>query len=392
MCEPFEITAQAVVEGEGSLTYAWQARTLGDVIFENESKAVNMIPTKDTERVESKLYYRKNTTEDGQEIYQLYIGGLDENSVLNAVGPGGVIYEKVTTATIGKVGKYVVTASNRVRHAITKTQSYTLVIPWPVQPIINTNLNETGILEGQALELTLKVDAEIADAGSLRYYWFRKAPGAEEFLPLEGQGVNGGYEVNTFKIVGQAVSGQDDEGNDIIYIVDENGMAVGDGYYYCLIENNINGERETIQSDTIRISHRATKPNITVVSDDAYTMQEIGAGNKIEVHADIPAMSGEMVPNWRVEDKDTITYQWFRYYIGNGDLSEDIQKALNGTYEYSHDKDLSSLPDMTEEEIAATRQPSYSPAEAGYYYCMVTNTYNGTTASKISPFFSIADA
>lgn len=388
-CKPFDINAQAIVEDAGNLSYAWQARDLGDVIFEVDAKNVNMIPTQDKVRVESKLYYFK-TIENGQEIYQLWTDDLDEDKVANA--QVGVIYEKVTTATIGKVGKYLVFATNRVRHAVSKAQSYTLIIPAPVQPVITADLPESSILEeGKSYEITLRVNADISDEGDLRYYWFHKAPNANEFIGIAGQGENGGYEVNTCKIKGIAVSGKDDEGNDILYIVDENGMAVGDGYYYCVIENNINGERETIQSATVRVSHTATVPNIALASDDAYTMQEIVAGNKIAVNATIPAMSGEMVDGWRTED-DTITYQWFRYYIGNGDLSEDIKHALEGTYEYNHDKDLSSYPDMTEEEIAATRQASYVPKEAGYYYCMVTNTYNGTTARKISPFFSIADA
>ena len=35
---------------------------------------------------------------------------------------------------------------------------------------------------------------------------------------------------------------------------------------------------------------------------------------------------------------------------------------------------------------------TYQPTKSGYYYCEVTNLYNGTTASKISRFFAVADA
>lgn len=389
-CKPFNIKAQAIVSDAGNLSYKWQARDLGDVIFEADAKTVDMVLTEDEERVEGKLYYFKSTTEDGQEIFKLYSGELDEDSVNNA--EVGAIYEKVTTATIGKVGKYVVFATNRVRHAVSESLSDTLIIPWPVQPVITTDLPESGILEeGKTYEITLKVEAEVADAGDRRYYWFHQAPGAEEFTALEGQGVSGGYEVNTYKIKGIAVSGKDEEGNDITYLVDENGVAVGDGYYYCVIENNLNGETETIQSAITRISHSATAPVITIVGDDAYTLDEIKGAGALRIEAHIPVESGEMVEGWRTE-KDSLTYQWCRYYAAGRELADDIALAAKGEYEFYHDLDLSKVEGLTEEEIEATRQPFYDPTEAGYYFCIVTNTYNGTVASKISRFFSVANA
>lgn len=390
-CKPFTAKAQAIVSDAGNLSYAWQARNLDDVIFAIDSKGVDMIETTDTERVEGKLYYYKMTNESGQEIYKLYSGELDENSIMNAE-IGGVVYEKLTSATVGKVGKYVVSATNRVRHAMTKVQSDTLIIPWPVQPVITTDVNAAEVLEpGKEYEVTLKVVADIADRGDLRYYWYRKTPGTEDFVIQEGQGVTGGYEVNTFKIKGIAVSGQDEEGNDITYIVDEDGVAVGDGYYYCVIENNINGERETIDSAVTRVSHPATAPVVEIVGDDAYTLEEIQGSGALRIEAHIPAESGEMVNGWRTEN-DTLTYQWCRYYAGNSDLATDIDKAARGEYTFNHDLDLSKVEGLTEEQIEATRQPFYDPTEAGYYFCLVTNTYNGTVASKISRFFSVANA
>ena len=42
------------------------------------------------------------------------------------------------------------------------------------------------------------------------------------------------------------------------------------------------------------------------------------------------------------------------------------------------------------QELALSTE--FIPLEPGYYFCVVTNTYNGTTASTISKFFNITNA
>ena len=80
-------------------------------------------------------------------------------------------------------------------------------------------------------------------------------------------------------------------------------------------------------------------------------------------------------------DADTITYQWYKYYKGtNSNIDEDVQDAALGNYTFDND-----IP------IEGETQSIFKPKdnEGGYYYCMVRNTYNGTTADRCSKFFLV---
>ena len=37
-------------------------------------------------------------------------------------------------------------------------------------------------------------------------------------------------------------------------------------------------------------------------------------------------------------------------------------------------------------------KPQFDPYEAGYYFCVATNIYNGTSATTLSRFFSVSNA
>lgn len=394
----FHANAQAITPDAGQLSYFWKGWNLDTGKVIEVEYAITMVETKDTSRVEGKLYYFKATS-NGVESYKLYNGELDADSIINALGADAKVYEKMTSALINGIGKYQATAQNRVRNAYAAVTTFTMIVPRPCPVVISKDLDDSATMaKTDAIKTVLAVKGDITDKGKLTYEWFKKGPGEETFTKLDGE-ETAMLEVAGCKLVNQ-VEESDGSITDVYAFVDENNAGIGDGYYYCIITNNLNKETISEQSNTIRLTHKATAPIVEIVGDDAYTMAEIATDNfALEVTASIPEDCGEMVEGWRTAD-DTITYQWYRYYAGNGVLADDIEKAAQGKYEINHDIDLSDPSKypagLSEEEIAErianSRKPVYDPLEAGYYFCVVTNTYNGTTASKISRFFSIANA
>lgn len=402
----FDASAQAISADAGAISYYWKKWNYDTGVQEEIDFATTFVETADKTRTEGKLYYYNSGTEHDP-VYKLYNGELDEDTLAGA--DIDKVFEKRTVSSINTIGRYQVTATNRVRKSKTPKVSYTLVVPRPEDVTITKDLPDRDILaEDKNYVLTLTVNGSVPDQGKVTYQWYRKAPGAENFIAIE-DGVN-----PTLEIQGYGVSGQDDEGNDIIFLVAENGAALGDGYYYCKITNNLNMEYDgdatnvdengkrrrkmcTISEDTniIRISHAATAPIVTIDGDDSYTLDEVASSTvALTVVAEIPEASGELVEGWRTDD-DTITYQWFRYQSFGSVLADDIEAAAKGEYVVHGDTNLAEYLQKrgaTEEEIAATQKPFYDPTEAGYYFCLVTNTYNGTQASQTSRFFSVANA
>lgn len=391
----FSANAQAIAPDAGQLSYYWKSWDLDTGAVKNVDQAITMVETKDTTRVEGKLYYFEQVTNDVT-AYKLYNGELDEDSIIASLGPDKKVYEKMTSAIINEIGKYQATATNRVRNALKENKTFTMIVPRPVDVVITKDLNDAATMPktGKS-KIALTVIGDITDKGKLTYEWFRKAPGETEFTKLEDK------TASQLEIEGFLVTGLNEDEEEIIAYVDEtDNTAYGDGYYYCVITNNLNKKTTSTQSNIIRVTHVAAAPIVNIVGDDAYTMGEIETeAIALKVEASIPEESGEMVEGWRTED-DSLTYQWYRYYANNSVLADDIALAAEGKYVLNHDTDLSDTSKypggLTEEEIAdrvaKSRQPIYDPLEPGYYFCLVTNTYNGTTATKISRFFSIANA
>lgn len=459
--QSFDAQVSAYSEDAGTITYVAQKldfdnKTVTDF---SASPEVRMIETTDVSRVEGKLYYYAEVNDKGVTAYKLYSYALDEETIIAKLGKKQPIFEKVFAILVDGIGYYTVTATNRVRTAHAKTKSYTMVIPRPKTPSIRTNLAKKDVFvggeiyrEGETYELTLSVDG-FTDRGKLTYQWCVMRPGETEFSPIEG--ATGpdlaieGYVSYTNE------TATDAEGNPYVtktnwVLLNEGGVCAGDGYYHCVIINNLNKEVDAISSDIIKITHQATKPVISLVSKDAYTLSELQGETSLKVSAEIPATSGELVEGWRIADAnalvgaytfksedekivaavpgwkpaeedgaDNVSYTWFRYYAGaGGSVSEDMDKAANGTYEINHDvemypamlkkiEDLRKLAETEHRELtakeqetlakyeavaAAARTPEFHPLESGYYFCVAINKYNGTQAYSISRFFTVAEA
>ena len=425
---PFWGAVEATSEDAGNITYAAQKLNLNKDAVEEAEVEVEMIETTDTERQSTKLYYYKVEKEDGTVAYKLYTKELDPDIVSGTIGStstDGKIYEKVFKVKVDEVGYYTVTATNRVRTATAKNNSKTLVIPAPEQPVINTDLENTDVIEAaKEYALELSVQASCEDRAVLTYQWFHIAPGTEEPKEIEGA------TSRVYSITGwaekQAIESETEPGVVDHYeyiILNDDEYAEGDGYYYCVITNHLNGVEVTRESNRIKVTHEATAPVIEVLSKDSYALSEIETEEiTLKIAATIPEDSGENVEGWRDTETDSIEYEWYRYYfnpdVPGASVDEDIQKSIDGTYVIkTADKSMwgviekqitdiqasidNGLKDPVEgaaeieelrEKALLTLQPEFDPSEAGYYFCKVTNKYNGTEAVTLSRFFTISIA
>ena len=133
---PYTAMAQAKAEDAGQISYYWKGWDLTNKTV-SVNHAVTMVETKDTEKVDYKLYYYKYKSGTGADGEVLYSYRLYPNKPLSEATPDMLpIYEKFTTARIDKPGKYRAFAKNRVRNAVAESCTQKLVIPAPTQVTI----------------------------------------------------------------------------------------------------------------------------------------------------------------------------------------------------------------------------------------------------------------
>lgn len=355
------LDVMAVSRDGGQISYIWKKYHLTtdarlDVVHVITMKSVD-ITAEDFVKEDGVLFYQKDT--DG-ETYILYSGTFGPEAAETL--PNGGVFNKFSTGTINGVGRYVVMATNRVRQSTAIANSTVCTVPYPLSPVIDTNLPASAILDGEEFDTTLTLAASTQDAGKLTYQWLKKAPGETGYAPIEN-----GKGAQLF------IDGEGEKSA-------ENG-GVGDGYYKVLITNNLNKENITIESDPCRVTHAASTP---VVDSGAvnFKLSDIVEQNEfLEVLATIPDESGENCQ--RVDGVDEIKYQWYRYIAGlNGNVEEDVLKADEGTY----------VINGGDRPIESATKSTFQPTDQGYYFCEVTNVYNGTEASKLSRFYRVIEA
>lgn len=356
--------------GDGRISYSWKKYNIDDnelMPIEFTNKFEN---TEDDHRVEGKSYYYNITNINDDSAYKVYTEDIFDPD--DPDYPENGIFERFSSATIDSVGKYFVSVTNRVQNSTSKIGSYTLYVKRPVEPVIDTNLVESGWLkpnledetQNYKLTLTIVVSSSDQEKSKFTYQWQRMMPGTQTWVDIEGA-TEASYTI---------VGGEERiEGSEV--------GRVGDGNYRVLINNNLNKETIQISSASIRVTHGASAPKITIVGRTSFNLAE-AAQNGLKVNAVIEQSEGED----RVlgEGKDGISYQWYKYKTGTGPdttTEKDVEKANAGTYVY--DDDI-----LLEGETGDT----YYPNAVGHYYCMAKNTYNGDEATKISRFFVVTDA
>ena len=368
---PIDVFVQATSDDGGRISYSWIAHKLDNTPLAVTDSGNAFKPTEDTSRNPSKSYWINTispSNDDGWKLYKDNIFDPDDPDY-----PENGIYERYSRMKIFETGKYYVVITNRVKNSTARIESYMLMVKPPVKPVIDTNLQATGVLKPNEnsednYKLTLSVVASSSDQAHSKktYQWQIMAPGTNEWVDIEGA-------------------------NEAEYVIDGSadridGSAVGrvgDGKYKVIVYNNLNKEVKYEESETTRVTHEASKPIITIEGRTTFNQTEAARDGLSLTSVAIDTNAGED----RTED-DSVTYQWYKYKTGTSGRTteEDKDAADAGTYEFDNDIIQPDAAGLVSEGT------TFYPTSTGHYYCMVKNTYNGTEATQISRFFVVTDA
>jgi hypothetical protein len=397
------LITEAIKEDAGQLSYSWKRKELidnktGNTIPFDSKPYFDMRETEDTAPVDGKTYYQKGEND----AYAVFTPPTwDKTDLENYIK----IYERFSAVEVGSTGAYWVVARNRVGAASEEVQSATVIIPNPVTPVIpegkDLPVRETlKVAEDSSVVLTAHAETAVTTenptgAGVLSYQWKRSDTEDGEFIAVEGANSK------TYEILGLY-----DEEVEAIE-VDENNRPFGDGYYKVETTTTLNKESKSIESGICRITHAASKPDIECVTAKKISLDEAKTSGLI-IAATFPELCSEN-HDLRTDLGDKITYQWYRYYAGNSYLEADMAKAALGNYTVNGDdllgddfvKNPNEDKDNPDDDFIkgddtryidlGSQTPEFRPDVAGYYFCEVTNRFNGTTAVRCSDFFNVTD-
>lgn len=374
---PVKLTSAALSDDSGVVSYTWtKVDKTGNAslyLTDGETKFYKPVEYRvtdvlDNERIVNKAYYWKDgdrykviapTTEDNQTPFA-DLRAEDKD-----------IYELVSEATLDEVGKYVAMATNRVGKVFSDDLVATAIyVPMPVAPELG-ELQATGttgkILREDPVSLGLSVvlkdefGNDVSEHGGKdTYVWRRRALGEATPEVLE------------------------DTTEELILTPNDDNIESLEGWYDVIVTNNLNKESLDSTSNAIRVTKPAVQLHVNLVDTERISLAAAQEG--ISVNA-----TGE--EEYR-EAEDSITYQWYKYISAGSDADVDAAAARAGNYEVHGDIAIENLPAgdaLTEAVIASSTTPTLIPPTTGDFFCVVTNTYNGTTASRVSPFYNVVD-
>lgn len=351
---------QATSDDAGAITYTWIKKDVnGELALNSLTSGIEFIETDDTERNLNKIYYQKK--DEG--VYSPYVFSSDSETLGDVIDLLGIqLYERMSRAVINATGEdvlgsYQCRITNRVGRKTERIYGDIALVQGPVKPEItkDISIDNTGIFKEEDNTLDVKVEAN-TDSHSYAEYTLQRSNTADgDYEPVETKA-----NTNSFTIAGADYGEADD----------------GDGYYRIVIESKLNSAIESVTGAPLRVTHKASPVIITAAVADLPN-----GGYDINKPISVSVAVNEYEK--RTAD-DNITYQWYRYNGSN--LNEDFNAASAGEYVVANDIILKG-------EVKESCQIVNTPAnENGYYFCQVTNHYNGTTAVKCSSFFNVVDA
>lgn len=363
---------RAISPDAGKLSYRWvmfNVDTGAALDTDAYRSGIEMQLTADTTPKEGKIYYQKNPNYvEGGTASAFIEYSVDENHPMTGDdAPADGVWERVAVIYLEGVGKYRCTITNRVKNKTAKVITKTLVVPRPVLPVIADNgqpAEHKYLAEADTYRSTLTVTAtpgaQEPAPGVLSYQWQISTDNGQTWTDIP-DATEASYVIN-------GAAGLVDD-------ADASKGRIGDGLYHVVITNYLNRDTKQITSNYSRVTHEASAPQVQIISEQSYTLnKDIGQrGRVFEVAGTVKPDAGEVRTS-----ADTITYQWYKYdQATSANAQDDFDKAQRGEYTFNGDLEI---PDATE--------ATYKPTRAGWYYCIVTNTYNGKSASAYSAFMT----
>ena len=400
--EPLEVFSAATSEDAGIITYKWtksvDINNDGRLVSTRRTTASNedtfyeavhyrIVDTTDSERDNNKTYYYN----DGNKYKVVPIVSESDPTPFDRLRneEGKDIYELVSKAVLAEPGRYGAVAKNRVGSAVSEDLKTVFVyIPKPIAPELGrdqdkklvASTGENAVLDKPNETLVLSIPIVLKDqfgndvtntAGKAQYKWFYY--GFNDSTAVEVEGAT--LDTSTLQL----------------------DVDADEGFYYVQVINNLNTETANDNSLPIRVTQSAKKAVITL---DTVEEISVTAARNREGYLGI-SVSGLETEGVDAEAGDEVTFQWYRYNEATGNSAEDREAArigmyaddtngVNGDVKIS-DIRINGMAIADEECLSSSTRPNFKPPEGmeGTYFCVVTNTYNGTQRSVASPFYHV---
>lgn len=354
---------QAYVTDSGVLGYTWFKRDVENELVQENVVSGNIFElTDDTERNTNKIYYTKGEND----MYPVFNFTEEIPDLAAAAAAGIQLYERKSRIIMNVsgedvLGTYQVRAANRLGRKTARTFGNIALVEGPEVPEITTDIGEKGTFSGEGLDLPVSVVANL-DAHAYTTYQLQRSETEDGDYEFVGNPSTS----NQFVIDGGEYEAEDD----------------GDGFYRVVIESKLNSVVKSATGEPMRVTHAATPVTITTNAPTVVA----GGSSKYDINQPLIVTATPHESEKRIEDVDSITYQWYKYNAEQGNLLQDLDAAANGLYVVQAND--TALKDAT---TATLNIVNTLENEEGHYFCQITNTYNGTTAVKCSKFFDVID-
>ena len=342
----FELLVQAFSSDTGAISYTWKRQALNEDNTTTDT-LIDTIPS-----ITAFVEGDKNNMNKSY-VYYMYLGD-DKYTALNRAltqeelnDDNFKVYLKQSKCIADRDGVYWAHAENRITNSSASKDSTKAAFLRPTYVDIKTQPKDKGIL-GEA-GYTLKVEVNNTD-GELTYQWYRDPNHALNFgktAPIWDENEEAGL--------------IPDATNNTLTVTD-------DGHYRVKVTNTRNLKNKYAFSSNSRVTLPAATP-IFINEDINNTFFRVAA------------LTDDNCPTIQLDssvDSDGYTVAW---YLSNESLAGKDTKITEETYDIGVTK-MSFNPKNFEEIIVAA---SADNDIDGYYYAIVTNHLNGSSATTEVP-------
>lgn len=329
----YSLAVAAKTSDAGGLSYSWKYYDFGEdgEIDYNTGAAV---ASKDIYIIDE-----APSADKGINYYYLSNGVYVRTNDLNMEGIHDYYY-KANECVATKAGAYQAEAKNRITNAVTVADSKKAVFPLPVEPVIESNLPESAILENAQSSLSVGIKA--IDKNEPSYQWYK-------------------CKVITKDVASQAVYTKLDGETEATLNVTE------EGRYKVEVAHTRNQETKKVMSSIARVT-KAAQASILTLNAEELDEDLVEAGATLDLTIS-NVSSDSMDIEWFVrEDKKATSI---------------LKKTVVGIW-----KDSFDFTANKEVIFEATGDNDY----IAEYYVVVTNHYNGTEAVATSDICRVIDS
>lgn len=354
---------QGVSSDGGAISYSWSKRNESGNVDSSYTEFEDFYtPTDDAEMQGNKIYYIKETVEEGKEVYKVWTG-TDNNDFISDKKN---LYERLSRGKLNllKAGEEGAIYRPRINNRLNRKYAYlyppAVRISGPsMSPIIGEFATNGIILkdeEGNITPYELTIPTITGDTHAYTTHTLLK------------KGFKENDYINAEKV--------DKTESELAYIITE------PGYYSFGATSQLNG-REVTDNPEERGKVRVTYPAGELIPDGINydTVERVNTDSKIEVLYN----RNEAEKDIFVEE-DSITYQWYLY---NGEVEEFDSKNVDQIKQVSTLLEGETQSSYSVWELNGVKDLDVTGVQTFYFFCVYTNTFNNDKFEGASELFTV---